>query len=156
MLDGFIPHSRATFMLDLVAVAMVIIVPVLAWSIRLVKVHRNYALHRMVQLILGCVLLFAVVLFEIDMRIHGWRELAKTSRFYGNWLMPVLYVHLFFAIITTILWIVTITQALRKFDNPPVPNAYSPKHKSLAIFAAIGMFCTAVTGWAFYVMAFMC
>lgn len=156
MLDGFIPYSRATFMLDLVAVAMVVVVPVLAWSVRQVKVHRNYALHGRVQLILGLVLLVAVLLFEIDMRVFGWRHLAEPSRFYGNWLNPVLYVHLFFAVSTTILWIWTIVGALRGFTKPPAPSAYSSRHKSIAIFATIGMFCTAITGWAFYVMAFVC
>lgn len=155
MHNGFLP-TRATFMLDLVAVAMVIVVPLLAWSIRQVKVHKNYALHGRVQLILGTLLLAAVMLFEIDMRINGWRHLAQPSRFYGNWLNPVLYVHLFFAIATTILWIWTIIGALRGFPKPPAPNAYSIRHKNIAIFAAIGMFCTAITGWVFYIMAFVC
>ncbi len=156
MFDGFIPYSRATLMLDLVTVAMVIIIPMLAWSLYQVRVHRNYALHGKVQLILGTSLLVAVLLFEIDMRLHGWRHLATASRFYGNWLNPVLYVHLFFAISTTILWIWTIVGAVRGFAKPPAPGPYSVKHKNVAIFAAIGMFCTAITGWTFYVMAFIC
>ena len=155
-LPGFVPFSRATLLLDVVAIAMIVVVPVLAWSIRQVKAHRNYALHGRVQLVLGIVLLAAVLLFEIDMRMHGWRHLAKASRFHDTLLNPVLYVHLFFAVSTFFLWIWTIVGALRKFPRPPVPGGYSPRHKLVGKLAAIGMFCTAVTGWTFYVVAFVC
>ncbi len=155
-LPGFVPFSRATLMLDIVAVAMIAVVPVLAWSVRQVKLRRNFALHGRVQLVLGVILLAAVLLFEIDMRTHGWRHLAKSSRFDDTLLNHVLYVHLFFAVATFFLWIWTIAGALRNFPRPPAPGSYSPRHKRVATLAAIGMFCTAATGWTFYVIAFVC
>jgi cytochrome b subunit of formate dehydrogenase len=66
-----------------------------------------------------------------------------------------LWVHLFFAIPTAVLWIFVIVQALRKFDDPPLPNAYSAQHKFWGWIAAIEMTLTAVTGWAFYYLAFV-
>ncbi len=143
-------------MLDVVAVAMFVIVPVLAWSVRQVKVKKTYALHGRVQLVLGGVLLAAVILFEVDIRLHGWRHLAEASRFYDTLVNPVLYVHLFFAVSTTLLWIWTIVGALRNFPRPPAPGSYSPRHKRLGKLAALGMYCTAITGWTFYVIAFVC
>ena len=142
-------------MLDIVAVAMFVIVPVMAWSIMQAKKGR-YALHGKVQLGLGIVLLVAVVLFEVDIRINGWRHLAAESRFYGSLVYPVLMVHLFFAVSTTVLWAWTIIAAMRRFPWPPAPNAYSPLHRKLGLLAAIDMTCTAVTGWTFYVLACMC
>ncbi len=155
MLNGFLPFSRASMMLDVVSLAMLIIVPVMFWSIYCVKQNHQYALHKKVQLTLGGVLLIAVTLFEVDIRVFGWRHLAKNSPYFSTILFPVLYVHLFFAISTTLLWVFVTVNALRRFPSPPKPNEYSPKHKRLAWLAAIDMACTSVTGWSFYYLAFV-
>lgn len=157
MLPGFLPVARpSTFMLDVVVLAMIAVLPVLTWSIYLVKVRRNYQLHKRVQIGLGLTLLVAVVLFEVDMRyVGGWKVLAKESPYFGGWLDRELYVHLFFSVTTTLLWIVTMMQALRRFPNPPMPGEYSAKHRRLAKLSAAFMYATAITGWTFYYMAFM-
>ena len=100
MLPGFLPFSRASFAIDVVALTTLAVVPLLAWSIYLVRYEKNYALHRKIQLTLAGLLLGAVVLFELEVRIFGWRQFAEPSPFYDTILFPVLYVHLFFAIST--------------------------------------------------------
>lgn len=154
-MEGFLPFSRASFMLDFVAVAMVVIVPVMLWSIWLVKSRRNYALHKRVQVALGLTLLVAVVLFEVDMRVNGWRQYAAPSPYYGGALTTVLIVHLFFSISTSVLWVWTIVGALRRFEKPPAPGPYSPRHRRLGRLTAAFTCGTAVTGWVFYYMAFV-
>ncbi|MEX2188342.1 MAG: DUF420 domain-containing protein [Pirellulales bacterium] len=160
-IGGFLPGSRATIMLDVVFVAMFAVVPAMGWGIWLVRSRRNYALHKKVQLTLGIVLLLAVAAFEIDMQfISGWRERAEPSPHYGDgtaahWVVRSLYIHLFFAIPTALLWVFTIVQALRKIPNPPRPCAYSRQHMFWARLAAIEMVMTAVTGWIFYLLAFV-
>lgn len=158
---GFIPFSRARFIMDFVAAAMAIIVPALLWSIVQVKAAR-YSLHKSVQLTLGAVLLVAVVLFEIDVRLNGWRPAAAASPYMtmlvaGNWsvLELVLAVHLVFAVSATLLWTWVIIEALRRFASPPTPSAYSPRHKRLAWLATYDMCATTVTGWLFFWMAFI-
>ena len=111
--DGFL-GTRASLMLDVVLLAMFAVIPVLFWSIWLVKCRRNYTLHRRVQLLLGTALLVVVALFEIDVRVYGWTHRAAESRYYGSWVRPVLYVHLVFAISTTVLWILVTVRALRR------------------------------------------
>jgi len=155
MESGFIPYSRAPFMLDLVAVAILAVVPVLAWSIYLVRHKKNYSLHKRIQVALGVVLLVVVSIFELDMRLHGWRQFATDSPFYNTWVFPALYAHLVFAVSTVLLWVVVIVAALRRFASPPVPNEYSSRHRRIARLAAIDMVCTAVSGWVFYVLAFV-
>lgn len=154
-MQGFLPFSRASFMLDFVVVAMFAMVPTLLWSISLVRRKKNYALHRRVQLILAGVLLVTIVLFEVDVRLNGWQQYAKASPYFDSWLFPFLYFHLVFAISTTILWVVTVVGALRHFKAPVGPNAYSPRHKILGRLAAIDMCCTALTGVTFHWMAFV-
>lgn len=154
-MPGIVPFSRASLMMDVVALAMFAVIPVMIWSIYLVACQKRYELHKIVQLSLGGLLLFAVVLFEVDVRLNGWRQNALVSPYYTTWLNPVLYAHLFFAISTTLLWIYTIVGAVRRFARPASPGGYSGHHKRVAKAAALGMCMTALTGWVFYWMAFV-
>jgi len=153
-IDGFL-GTRASIMLDVVFLAMFAVVPVLGWSVWLVKYRRNFALHKRVQVALGLVLLVAVALFEADMRINGWKNRAEASAYFDTWVGKALGVHLVFAVTTALLWVFVIVQALRHFSNPPVPNEYSPRHLFWAKLAAVDMLLTAVTGWVFYCLAFV-
>lgn len=161
-LPGFIPGSRGSLMLDVVFLAMFLVVPVLLWSVYLVKYRQLYSLHKQIQLVLGAVLLLAVGAFEIDMQLFtNWEELAGPSPYFDaahKWSCPVgisLLVHLSFAIPTLVLWIVVIVQALRKFPSPPLPGPHSAWHRRWGMMATVTMVCTAVTGWIFYSLAFM-
>ena len=154
MLDGFL-GTRASFMLDFVFVAMFAVIPIMGWSIYQVKFNRRYQLHKTVQLVLGAVLLIAVVLFEVDIRIYGWTHRAAPETGQPSaavW--TTLYIHLFFAISTAVLWVFVIVQALRKIPHPPGPCEYSERHIFWGKLAAIDMFMTALTGWIFYLLAF--
>lgn len=155
-MNGFLP-TRATFMLDFVFVAMFAVLPVLAFSIRLVK-RRHYGWHKRLQIALALVLLVAVTAFEIDLNLitKDWRPLAEASPYYASrWVDWSLWIHLCFAVPTPLLWIAVIVQALRKFPDPPAPNHYSRRHARWGWAATIGMTMTAVTGWVFYYLAFV-
>jgi putative membrane protein len=157
-IPGFL-GTRASLMLDVVFLAMFAVLPVMGYSIYLVKYRGRFALHKTIQLVLGGVLLLTVTLFEADMRINGWEQLAEGSPYFngdewsGVWIS--LYIHLVFAITTAFLWIYVIVQALRRFPKPPAPGQHSPQHIVLARIAALDMVATAVTGWTFYWIAFV-
>jgi uncharacterized membrane protein YozB (DUF420 family) len=154
-LHGFL-GTRGSFMLDVVFLAMFAVVPAMAVSIYLVKIRRRYTLHKWLQVTLGAILLTAVLAFEVDMRIHGWRARAEPSPYYISKLVDgMLYVHLFFAVPTVLVWGYVIIDALRKFPRPPFPGPHSRRHKFWGWFAAVEMTMTAVTGWIFYWMAFV-
>jgi putative membrane protein len=161
MSQGFLGY-HATFMLDVVVCALALLVPALAVSIYLVKIRRQYAWHRRLQLSLGGVLLLAVAAFEVDVQLvhHGWQnivhsarpDMAKESLDFAR---TILYVHLVFAISTPLLWILTISLALAKFGNPPSPSRHSPVHKWLGWTSAADLALTSVTGLLFYYFAFI-
>jgi uncharacterized membrane protein YozB (DUF420 family) len=161
-MDGFLRHlfaTRASLMLDVVFLAMFAVIPVLGFSILLARRGR-YGLHKRIQLTLGFVLLAAVTLFELEMRIVGWRQRAADSPYLDvesgtGHVMNVLYVHLFFAITTAVLWFVVLFRGWRNFPVPPVPGPHSAWHKRWARLAALDMVFTAVTGWMFYWLAFV-
>jgi len=155
-IDGFL-GTRASLMLDVLVLGMLAVVAVLLWSVYQVKFRRRYQLHKWTQIMLGAVVLVVVVLFEVDIRLHGW-EMRASGIENGRAPSPVwyaLYVHLVFAVSSLILWPVTIYLALRNFPNPPQPSAHSRVHVPLARTAAVDMVMTAITGWIFYWLAFV-
>ena len=155
-IDGFL-GTRASLMLDLLVLAMFVICLALAWSIYQVRYRRRYQLHKWVQVVLGAVLLVAVILFEIDIRIHGWEDRAAgtVGSSAPSTVWAALYVHLVFAVSSVVLWPIVIVRALRNFPAPPRPNEHSAWHIRWGWIAAIDMAMTTVTGWLFYWLAFV-
>lgn len=161
MRDGFLGY-QASLMLDFVVCALVLVVPVLVFSLYQVKVRGNYRLHKQLQLGLAAVLLVAVAAFEVDLQIvhGGWenivakREPPHTPEQLAT-VRRILWVHLVFAISTPVLWIITITLALRRFEDPPVPGSHSGLHSKLGWASTADLVLTSITGLAFYYFAFI-
>jgi hypothetical protein len=161
MSDGFLGNG-ASFMLDFVVCALVVLVPLLIYSVYVVKVKRNYTKHRNLQLALGAVLLVAVAAFEIDLQIvhQGWENIVAKRRPPLSadefaFVQKVLWVHLIFAVSTPVLWLATTALALRRFPNPPMPAAHSELHIKLGWLSAVDLTLTSATGIAFYYFAFI-
>jgi hypothetical protein len=155
-IDGFL-QTRAPLMIDVVCLAMIGVVIVFAWSVYQVKVRHRYQLHKWTQITLGAILLVTVILFEVDIRLHGWEERAANA-LNGRPAQVVytaLYVHLVFAISTVLLWPITIWLAVANFSSPPAPGLHSRVHVPLARLAGADMVLTALTGWIFYWLAFV-
>ncbi len=155
MLGPFIPGSRGTFMLDGVSIALAVVLPVLAFSIFQIKVRRNVAVHGWIQKLLGVLLLVTVILFEIDIRINGWVTQASASPYFATLVFPVLYVHLFFAVSTALLWTYTLTLALRRPPRLDGGDDLTKRHRLFGRLTALFTFTTAITGWTFYWLAFI-
>lgn len=155
-IDGFL-GTRASFMLDVLVLAMGVVVVVLGWSVYQVKYRRRYQLHKWVQVVLGLVLLVAVIVFEVDVRLYGWegRAAGAIGGRASDVVWTALAIHLVFAVAATVLWPLVIIRALLNFPNPPVPGPHSRFHVRWARIAAIDMFITAFTGWTFYWLAFV-
>ncbi len=151
-------------MLDFVVCALVLIVPLLLYSLWLVKVRRRYVAHKRLQITLGLILLVAVSAFEIDVQlVHGgWEQIVAKQNLSPELLQlkisavrPWLLVHLVFAVSTPFLWAATIILALLKFGRDAKPGAHSRLHKTLGWLSTIDITLTSVTGLLFYYEAFM-
>lgn len=157
---GFLGY-QTSFMLDFVIVALVVVVPLLVWSLVEVKSLR-FENHRKLQMLLALILLVAVTLFEIDLQWvqGGWRNivarheppLTSEAILRSTWLLRI---HLVFAITTPVLWAVTLFGALRHYPKPAHPTAYSGRHKLLGWISTIDLVLTSVTGVIFYVATFV-
>jgi len=153
-MPGFIPLSRGSLVLDLIVVAMALVVPILLFSIYTVRHQKNLKRHRIIQTTLGIVLGLAVITFELDMRINGWRDLARPSPYYDTLVFPALIIHLLFAIPSLILWGYTIIMAYRQSIETNL-NKGRFRHKKLGLLSSYSMVGTAITGWIFYGLAFI-
>lgn len=155
MTNGFLGY-KSSFMLDVVALSLLLVVPLLISSLYLVKVKQKYLAHRRLQTLLGVVLLVAVSAFEVDMRMQGGIDgiLAKRAvpltpdrRTFFNWLLAV---HLIFAVSTVLMWGLTLVLAWKRTPCPPAPSPHSRLHKRLGWVSAIDITLTAITGLMVY------
>ncbi len=158
MFDGFL-GTRASLVFDLLVVALAGVLAALVGSILLAR-WGKYRAHRTAQTSIAAILLVSVVAFEADLWLtrgtpRDWRLLASESSLYETWVYPMLGLHLVFAIVTPVLWAVVLIQAWRKFPRPPAPAAHSRRHRLWGYVAAVALLLTTLTGWAFYVVAFV-
>ena len=163
MKDGFLGY-HTSFMLDFVVCALIVVVPLLLYSLWLVKVKRNYNAHKWLQLSLGIILLVAVGLFEVDLQIvhGGWENIVRKSipdeaalQQKVEEVRPWLWTHLFFAVTTPFLWFATLFLGFKRFSSPPLPGDHSRLHKKLGWLSTVDITMTSVTGLWFYYVTFM-
>jgi hypothetical protein len=163
MWNGFL-GTDASFMLDVVVCALGVVAVLQAISIYIVKVARNYTLHKYLQITLAVALLLTVVAFEVDMRIHGgWVNIINKNpdlpRLTGpalDHVRNILYIHLIFAVTTPLLWTVTLSTApWGKLKPTPQLTGWSKFHKQLGWLSTIDLALTSATGIWFYLAAFV-
>ncbi|MFM8538624.1 MAG: DUF420 domain-containing protein [Planctomycetaceae bacterium] len=153
-LDGFL-GTRASLGMDVVLVGLFALLPVLAWSIVLVR-RGHHVLHKRLQLVIVTALAAAIVFFEIDIRLlSDWRTRAAASPWWPAGVLTSLAIHLVFAITTFVLLAWTVWEALARFPSPPGPSPHGPRHRRMAWIAALDLAATACTGLVFYWLAFV-
>jgi uncharacterized membrane protein YozB (DUF420 family) len=148
-------------MFDLIVVGMLFVLFALGWSLYSVRYRKKYNRHKSIQIILSGALVAILALFEIDVQFFdNWRERAAASPYYdeatGTGLAAdALWVHLGFAVSTLVVWVAVMVRAVRGFPGLPQQGAHSRSHARWGKVAALGMVMTTVTGWIFYVLAFV-
>ena len=117
---GFL-GSRADILIDIVTLSFIVILPILIISWRMARSQKDYVNHRRIQLWLGISLAIVVSIFEYDLKMSGGIfEITKGSIYEGTALLNwTIYIHTFFSILTSIIWVFLIAISLFKFGNPP-------------------------------------
>ncbi|MCL4790442.1 MAG: hypothetical protein KJ040_00130 [Gammaproteobacteria bacterium] len=141
---GFL-GSRADILIDIVTLSFIVILPILIISWRMARSQKDYVNHRRIQLWLGISLAIVVGIFEYDLKMSGGIfEITKGSIYEGTALLNwTIYIHTFFSILTSLIWVFLIIISLVKFGNPPRPNSFSRTHR---IFGRAGMICMIMAG----------
>ena len=141
---------------------LVLIVPILLFSLYTVKVRKNFTLHRNLQLLLGIVLLVAVAAFRSRSAVagglagrsqqRGAEADSREARFRCKTALCPSGVRDHHAVLVDRDDYVF---ALRRFPNPPQPGPHSRLHKTLGWLSTIDITLTSVTGLVFYYFAFV-
>ncbi len=154
--DGFL-GTRADILIDIVTLSFIIILPVLIFSWYQARSKKNYAVHRGIQLYLGISLGVVVAIFEYDLSVSGGIfELTKDSVYANTALLNwTIYIHTAFAIASTLIWTGLIITSLIRFGNPPVPNAFSGKHRFFGRAGMVSMIMAGVTSPPLYYFGFI-
>ncbi len=151
-----IPGSRASWITDIIAIAVIGVLVAQIFSYLAVAKWRKFELHRFLQKVLVGSLFGALLIFEWEMRTFGWQDRARPSPYFDTLVYPALYVHLVFAISTFLLWAVVFVQAMRNFPKTNLAQApFRARHRRLAKPATWGLAATVITGWVFYILAFL-
>jgi len=153
---GFL-GSRADVLIDIVTLSFIIILPILITSWWLARSKKDYAKHRNIQLPHGITLAIVVAVFEYDLSTSGGIfELTKGGIYEGtailNW---TIYVHTFFSVATSFIWVALIIASLIKFDNPPAPNKFSKMHRFWGRTGMFTMFMAGITSPPLYYFGFI-
>lgn len=149
--------ARCDVLMDIVVLSMVIILPLLWYSVKKVKHNHNYTLHKNIQLTMFIILFFVVLLFEYNMKLHGGIfEMVKGSAYEGTFFLNfMIYFHTFLSITTAIIWLVLIVLSLIKFGKNPRPGKFSRTHKFWGRIGMWDMALTCFTGLILYVFGFI-
>jgi len=87
--------------------------------------------------------------------VSDWRLRAAASPFWPRGVLTALGIHLVFAVSTFVLLAWVVWEAVARFPTPPVPGSHGPRHRRMARLAAADLVLTAITGTAFYWLAFV-
>lgn len=149
--------ARCDILMDIVVISMVIILPLLWYSLKKVKVERNYKLHKSIQLTMFIILFFVVLLFEYDMKQNGGIfEMVKGSAYEGTFFLNfTIYFHIFLSITTSLIWTFLIIASLIKFGKNPRPGKFSRTHKFWGKIGMWDMALTCITGLILYLFGFV-
>ncbi len=147
---------RSDLLIDLIVVATVAAVPLLAYSIHLAR-QRKILLHRRLQLTLTVVFILATIALEIDIRMAGgMRHFSQGGRFEGTALLQwTLYVHLTIAAANAFFWVILPIWSHRAHIRGELPGPRSRKHRALGRVAAVLCILTAGTGVQLYILGFV-
>ena len=140
---GFL-GTRGDVLMDIVVLSFLVILPVLVISWRAARAA-EYRRHRAIQISLALALAVVVTLFEIDLKLSGGIfTLTRASSYAGTSLLnSLIYGHMLVAIGSALVWVPLVLVSLRKFSNPPVPNAFGPTHR---VWGRVGMLLMMASG----------
>lgn len=151
---GFL-GSRASTAFDFTYLILLLMIPILVWSLELLLLRKNYLLHKKVQLLLTMAFLIATAVFFADLYLNGWRHRAAASVAEIPAITYMTFtIHLAFWLITGLIWIGLLVQSLRKIPNPPQACEFGPFYVFWLVMLVLQFFLTTLTGWEFYLLAF--
>jgi len=151
---GFL-GTRSPLFMDIVSVIVALLPFLIFGAIGLAK-KGNYQSHESVQKLLFIVTVIVVAFFEFGVRyVGGYKILMEGSSVGHNYFIYVLIFHIIIAVITLVLWMMTLVSAKRYKKQHTLPGLYSKTHKISGQRTFIGIILTMLTGGWVYALLFV-
>lgn len=139
--------TRAPFFMDLVTLIVALLPLLVAVAIYFAR-KKSYKLHAFSQIFIYVFSVIVVSYFEFGVRVGGGFNLfIEGSSISHNYAFAVLMFHIAIAIITLIIWSVTITMAKKQLATNT--------HKKAGMITFAGVVMTSVTGIWVYLLLFV-
>lgn len=118
--------------------------------------RKDYKTHLKIQKRLFWTCIVAVVILEVQIRISGGSgSLVSNSAYTGTPLFKAILIsHIIGAVLTYIIWGITLFTAHKKRRKETLPGGFSMAHKRLGYITIIGLFYTAITASMVCTLAF--
>ena len=147
--------ARGDALIDIGILSIVAVVPILLWSWGLAR-KKQWTLHKRVQLATASLLGVVVLLFEIDLnQLGGIFKVTADSSYAGTATLNFwIWIHTFFAISSTFVWLFLVLASLIKFPSPPEPKFFTT-HRYFGRLAMILMLGAGATAVPMYIYGFV-
>lgn len=146
--------TRADVLMDLVVIGIILTPLLMLYAFRLAR-QKRFVAHRNLHAFLIGLLSFAVIAFELDIRLSG----GSKAFMHGSPLAETLFLRLFliFHVLVAVgsfaAWIWLEMKSWKSFLKA-LPGEFSPRHVVYGKRIYAGVVTTAVTGVALYIMIF--
>ncbi len=151
---GFL-GTRAPFFMDFVMIMVALLPFLVLIAISFAKV-KNYSLHALSQSIIFIVAIIVVGYFEYGVRTGGgFEKFIEGSHTSHSYALYVLIFHIAIAVISLVVWCITLWKARKSSKAGQLPGKNSLNHKQAGQFTFIGIFMTSFTGIWVYVLLFV-
>ncbi len=139
--------TRAPFFMDLVTLVVALLPLLVAVAIYFAR-KKSYKLHAISQIFIYAFSVIVVSYFEFGVRLGGGFKLfIEGSSISHNYAFVVLMFHIAIAVITLIIWTVTITMVKKQLATNT--------HKKVGMMTFAGVVMTSLTGIWVYLLLFV-
>jgi len=116
--------------------------------------QKNYIKHQKIQKILFTICIIAVIMLEIQIRISGGSgSLVQDSSYIDTTFFKVVLTgHIIGSILTYIVWGILLFKSKNRYKKGNLPGGFSKTHKRMGYITVIGLFYTAITSLAVFIM----
>lgn len=152
--SGFLGTSAPLY-LDIVTVYFAFLPLLLGGSVFL-AVKKQLEAHYRSQIVIFIITVVMVLVFEIGVRLDGgFVAYAQGSTLSMAFLSIFLGVHIAIAVISVILWVITLYTSLREYHSTMDSVEFADRHKKKTYLLFAGLTVTSIMGVMIYLFLFL-
>ncbi len=151
---GFL-GTRAPLYMDLVTIFFGLLPVLVGYAIYL-AIKGQHRAHFKWQAVLFIITMVMVVVFEVGVRLDGgFNGFMEGSELSYSGVLIYLVVHIIIALITVVVWGLTIYKSMKVYVSEGADSSYFAEHKRKARWLYLGIVITSLMGCSMYPILFV-